>query len=475
MKLKEKRMFKFSSKFNLILIPVLLIAFSTLSYAGPSDDEEDQAVIPAPLKRSVSETKQKKSSSKRQKSDSVIRSKEKLKPISSSSDSDSEYRDEDFEEQKPHKKKHSKKKRKVKSHNHQPSKLLKKEDGQEAPKFSINKFMGIPDGERRPNTLSPLSDLSKKDDSDEENEDEDVCRYSEDPIPTLADVIKKGTKLKLLANVYLGNIDHLGNIFFPQYELEIKKPDGTVVKTNPRFFRTPKNEICAFASGGTQNAWEKTVTKVYEIFFGRKVKIIRARWMEKHLKKDKGITRRISEEFEGREPELHSEFYYDLFFQNFFFPDLLKKHKKSIAKLSVNAFSWWEVCDSCDHNYLESHKNICHSKGIEGPIYNIAATRRYTHSYPPDVITGYRVPQDQEKNAWNQIWNKLKTYVDKYPEDTEEKLKFWTKTPEGLELCKWIGQAFEENVHTSKGIKVILRIPVKAVAYSGFIRALVPV
>ncbi|WP_038462849.1 HU family DNA-binding protein [Candidatus Odyssella acanthamoebae] len=335
---------------------------------------------------------------------------------------------------------------------HSKRKRLKGKESKERPKFSVNEFRGLPEQYTRPRLISSSCDPEIKIESDEESTEENVCRYVLQPLPALASVIDMGTKLKLLANVYLGKIDHLANIFFPQYVLKVEQPNKAIKEGDPYFFTTPKGEICVFASGGTQNAWEKTVARVYEIFFDRKVKIIRARWIQKHLPP----TRSLTEEFEGRENRLHSEFYYDLFFTHFFLPSLREKYGDSVKKLTINAFSWWEVCDSCNNNYLAKHQKLCANQGIGGLIFNIGATRKYAHHYPPaTTIMGYRVPQTQEGRAWDEIWSKLKTYVHKYPNNTDEKQKFWTKTAAGLELCKWLGQAFVENTRPLERMAVM--------------------
>lgn len=377
-------------------------------------------------------------------------------PVLALEEDDDLFSEEKSEEKKPAKKKRLRKKADTPLEASEPGGSAKKGKGRGLPKFSVNKFLGVPEEEKRLIPAPPKALYAIKEESDDDAPIEGVCDYSLQPLPELSDVIDMGTRLKLMTNVYLGRIDQSANIFFPQYVLEVEQPDGSIKKGKPKFFRTPKGEICVFASGGSHNVWEKTVARVYEIFFEEKVKIIRAWWMQVHLYRDKKISRRLTEEFKDREQELHSEFYYDLFFKHFFLPDVIKKYGDSLKSLTVNAFSWWEVCDSCHEKYLNEHQELCSQNGIKGPYFNIGAVRRYTHHYPKvATMNGYRVPEDQEEVAWRKIWDQLKIYVDMHSDDPVEKKKFWAKTFEGLELCKWIGQAFVENVYSLQGRKVI--------------------
>ena len=362
------------------------------------------------------------------------------------------FSDEASDEKKTPKKKRLKRKENT-SPGTQSTSASKK--GRGLPKYTINKFLGIPEEEKRPKFISAgVTDF--KEESDDEGEEEGICTYSRAPIRELESAIDMGMKLKLLANVYLGRIDQSANIFLPQYVLDLEGEGGSVTRSTPAFFRTAKGEICVFASGSSHNVWEKTVARVYEIFFGEKVKIIRAWWMQRHLYSEKKISRRLTEEFKGRENELHSEFYYDLFFKHFFLPGLIEEYGDSVKAMTVNAFTWWEVCDSCHINYLEQHRQLCTEQGIKGPYFNLGAARRYQHHYPEaPTLVGYRVPSDQEETAWRVIWEGLKSYVDLHADDEEEKRKFWTKTANGIELCKWIGQAFVENAHSLKGRKSV--------------------
>ncbi|MBM3633139.1 MAG: hypothetical protein FJX03_05500 [Alphaproteobacteria bacterium] len=258
-------------------------------------------------------------------------------------------------------------------------------------------------------------------------------------------LISFGTTLKLLANVYLGNLDERANIFLPQYVLDLKQDDGSVQKGPPEFFKI-KDKICVFASGGTHNAWEKTVAKVYEIFFGQKVKIVRVEWIYKHLLKKNGESaKRFYEKLRGKEKTLHSEFYYDLVFRNFILPRLMEQHPNKIKNLTINAFSWWEICDECHSRFLEKHQRLCRQNGIR-LVFNVVAREQYKHNYPASgLITTSQVQEPKDKQFWKEIWQQLRVYVIKYPDNNGEKEAFWTNSPEGLELCKWIGQAFVEN------------------------------
>ncbi len=280
-----------------------------------------------------------------------------------------------------------------------------------------------------------------KDDSDEDDESSEMNRSYGQPFPTsMTPLVTIGARIKMLANVYLRKVDQTANIFVPRYVLEVENSDGSTTE-QPNFFRTPKNQICIFASGGLQNAWEKTVKHVQKMFFGAHVKIIRASWMEKHLRKDKGIERNFAEEYKGREDELHSEVYFDLFFRHFFVPSL-EQQGEIVKKVTIYAFSWWEVCDDC-YKMLAAHRNVLRGLQLS---YKVAARRRYYHHYPENsVIEGYRVDISPEQEAWQRIWAKVLEYTKLFSQNEEQRELFWTRTKDGLELCKWLGQAFVEN------------------------------
>ncbi len=290
--------------------------------------------------------------------------------------------------------------------------------------------------------------ITTKDDSDTEDDPSTLETIpSTTVLPSFpTDVIRMGMQIKLLANVYLKKLDQTANIFIPFFTLtdsrdSVKRQD---------FFRTPRGEICVFASGGFQNAWESTVASVQRIFFGNKVKIIRASWIQKHLSQSKRIEKDLEQEYRGRESELHSELYYDLFFEHFFLSSLLEKlgeEKTNPLNLKIHAFSWWDVCNTCERRLTAHHRDLLPSN--MRLFYQVAGMRRYSHIYPRDTfIQEARIPLSEEDRAWTQIWAKVSEYARKEFESAEDKEVFWTETKDGLELCKWLGQAFEENTRT---------------------------
>lgn len=285
--------------------------------------------------------------------------------------------------------------------------------------------------------------IEAKDDSDEEeilpSRQQWYQTYTQKFPSMLRSIIENGLRAKLLANVYLRKVDKTANVFIPFYFVH----ESGMHEVKKDYFRTPKGEICIFASGGLQNIWEKTVSKVFHVFFGEKVKIIRASWIEKHLQKDLGISRDIEKEFKGRETELHSEFFYDLFFRHFFYPNL-----KNPQNLTIYAYSWWDVCDTCEKT-LSKHREI-----FKNITYNIAASRRYFHHYPTgSIVAGAYVPKEREGEMWKSLWSCVLEHVRKPFEDDEQKYHFWTATKEGLEICKWLGQAFIANKISPKGYR----------------------
>lgn len=289
-----------------------------------------------------------------------------------------------------------------------------------------------------------LSTFDYKDDSDEDDlSHQNTLDYDKRFSNIPEEIAEMGVLIKLLANVYLRRIDQTGNVFLPYYTYKIY--DSLSAKEDNGFFRTPKNEICVFVSGGLQNAWEKTVARVYEIFFKQKIKIIRASWVEKHLYSEKHINLNLAENFKGREHELHSEYYYDLFFNHFFLPKLPKAAYGKESTLAIHCFSWWEVCNDCEKLLT------IHSKDLLGNhiklIYEVAACRRYFHKYPAisAVKTACSVSQNYEQISWKQIWKKVLFYAEQSYKSERIKEKFWTTAWEGLEICKWLGQAFVEN------------------------------
>jgi len=150
----------------------------------------------------------------------------------------------------------------------------------------------------------------------------------------------------------------------------------------------------------------------------------------KHLK----IKRDLEEEFRGKENELHSEYYYNLFFEHFFTP-WLKKRYPTAKNLKIMAYSWWEVCNGCER-FLTNHQNFLPQEVVLS--YQIAATRPYHHAYPKNsVVRQFRVPSTYEKKAWRGIWGNVTKYVAEDFKSPKDKKRFWTRTKDGLELCKW--------------------------------------
>lgn len=262
------------------------------------------------------------------------------------------------------------------------------------------------------------------------------------PIRALSKMIDMGMKLKLLSNVYLGNVMGKANIFLPRYRADIELPDETLT-TKEGFFKTEKGEICVFASGGLHYIWEKNIRHVYEIFFGKKIKIIRAHWIQKQ----KHYETTLEEDFSGKkQKDLHSEYYYDLFFRKDFIPQLMQKVKKSsgtLRNLTIDAFSWWDVCNKCEKK-LSAHKELL---GNDVSLtYKIAAYKPYKKAYPPiSCVNHTRIPYNTEQKAWEALWGCISKYTEKSFKNEKKKRRFWTKTHEGLEVCKWLGQAFSER------------------------------
>lgn len=285
----------------------------------------------------------------------------------------------------------------------------------------------------------------------EEDAWDDSVLLVEKRIPTLSKMIDMGMKLKLLSNVYLGNVMGKANIFLPRYRVDIELPDETLT-TREGYFKTKKGEICVFASGGLHYIWEKNIRHVYEIFFGEKIKIIRAHWIQKHIYKKNHETT-LEEDFSGKkQKELHSEYYYDLFFHKYFIPQLMQKVKKSsgrLKSLTINVFSWWDVCNKCEKK-LSAHKEPL---GNDVSLtYKIAAYKPYKKDYPPiSCVDHTRIPYTKEKKAWEDLWGIISKYTDKSFKNEKKKKRFWTKEHEGLEVCKWLGQAFSERTIALNG------------------------
>ncbi|AIK96925.1 hypothetical protein [Candidatus Odyssella acanthamoebae] len=265
-------------------------------------------------------------------------------------------------------------------------------------------------------------------------------------------IITVGTRIKFLANAYLRNIDQTASIFLPYYKLKTKQVDGLIIEEKS-YFVTPKKEVCVFVSGGIHNVWEKTVKHVNKLFFSNlNIKIIRASWIQKHLYKGKK-ERNLEKEFRGRENELHAEFYYDLFFRHQFLPTLLPKlNNISSGSLTVEAFSWWDVCNECE-KILTIHRTLLPNN--ISLSYKIAARRRYNSSYPAGtVIEATRIKKNYENMVYKDIQKKVLEFAAKEFTDEKEKERFWAKSKSGLELSKWLGQAFIENRYTLEGRKM---------------------
>lgn len=274
----------------------------------------------------------------------------------------------------------------------------------------------------------------------EESDDED----DQDPIPAgvpihLNDLIERGTQVKLMANVYLRDLCQRANVFIPTYEIEFAGPGQASQRD---FFRTARKQVCVFVSGGLQNAWEKTVAWAFKKFFGLNIKIIRASWIQKHLYKDKEKSVRLEDQYKGREDELHSELYFDYFFRNFFdFSGLIGK----AGTFTIRAFSWWDVCDACFSRLTALREVLPEGFSLR---YEIVSHRHYSHNHQPSPefreSRAYQIPEQQ---SWDTIWQKVMLLARAFSTNMERKKEYWTKTKDGLEICKWLAQAFaQQNV-----------------------------
>ena len=161
----------------------------------------------------------------------------------------------------------------------------------------------------------------------------------------LEKAIEIGLRTKLLANVYLGDEDSRANIFVPILTLHFKAPDGAL-QQETHFLRSDKRKICLFASGGSEfgHVWEKGIHQIYPLLFAERIKVIRAGWLEKHLYKDLGLLNIL-----GKSPEdLHSEIFWKTYVTYFLRTQLSTLTEgRSLDHMEVQAFSWWDVCDSC--------------------------------------------------------------------------------------------------------------------------------
>jgi hypothetical protein len=302
----------------------------------------------------------------------------------------------------------------------------------------------------KPLLSSSSSSQGIEDEPDEEMGDESLLPLDNGP-DFMKEMVKIGLHIKLLSNVYLGNVSKKANVFLPWYKATIELPDGQT-ETHEGWFKTGKQEICVFASGGLHHIWEKNVRHVNGIFFGEKIKIIRAHWIQKHPYQDTHETT-LEEDFSGEnQKNLHSEYYYDLFFQQYFLPQLKEKVKNSagtLKDLTIHAFSWWDVCNMCEGT-LSGHRKLL-GPGVS-LSYQIAACNPYTHQYPQtSCVENKRIPAKVERKAWKDLWEKIEYYTELEFERSKDKRKFWTKKYKGLEVCKWFGQAFSEREIRSDG------------------------
>lgn len=286
-----------------------------------------------------------------------------------------------------------------------------------------------------------------EDESDEEGSVYDREAFgSKHPNVFSSSIVDIGMRVKLIANVYLRNLDEKANIFVPFFRATIKNPDGSLVERVNYFrYKGRKGKICVFASGGFHNAWEKSTQRVYEAFYGSKIKIIRGTWIQKHLYRDY----KELQKFE-RTPleDLHSELYYKTFFERFF-PRQLEELKEGgdVLGVVIDAFSWWDVCDGCHEH------NLPHNLGKTPVTYRIKSARPYTHTYRDTDMFQSRVLSDleeKENKHWLSLWSEIKKLPEKDFSDEEDKRKYWTETIQGIELTKWLGQAFVENKKPGK-------------------------
>ena len=294
---------------------------------------------------------------------------------------------------------------------------------------------GVEKALRKPETYQDDSD---REDAVLDEKPFDSVNLPEQPGAFFSSIVDTGIQVKLLTNVYLRNLDEKANVFVAFFRAMISTPDGRVEEKADYFRHNGK--ICVFASGGFHNAWEKSTQRVYEAFYNSKIKIIRGAWIQKHLYKDY----KESEKFE-RTPvdELHSELYYKIFFERFF-PTQLKSLKKEgeVLGIAIDAFSWWDVCDGC-------YKHNLPSKLGSIPIaYRIKSARPYRNSYRDTESFKSRVlvnAEERENKSWLSLWDKIKELSHKKFPDEDSKRVYWTATFTGIELTKWLGQAFVEN------------------------------
>ncbi len=269
-----------------------------------------------------------------------------------------------------------------------------------------------------------------------ENEEEEVARIADNVPEDFENLVIFGTQVKLLANVYLRDCLQKANVFIPRY----------AVDNGPwNYFMTGRGQICVFVSGGLQHAWEKTVAYVFRNIFGQNIKIIRAHWMDKPERREDPTQVGLAIAYEDREEELHSELYFDYYFRHSFeLPEL-----KPGQVFKIQAFSWWDVCDNCHTRLGKLKDRLPRSVSLN---YEVVSCRRLKHTYQvANNFRLFRAAQVPEQQAWNTIWARVQHYVNSYPDhDTPEKKEFWSTTKGGLEVCKWLAQAFSEDSTSSK-------------------------
>jgi hypothetical protein len=255
----------------------------------------------------------------------------------------------------------------------------------------------------------------------------------------LGKAIEIGLRAKFLANVYLGDEDSKTNIFVPVLTLHFIASNGTPQEESD-FVRSDKEKICLFASGGGDRGhlWEKELHRMYYLLFGERVKVIRASWLEKHLYTDRRLSNIL-----GKTPkDLHSEIFWKIYVDNF-----LEKQLSTLAKgrpldhMKVQAFSWWEVCDSCHEGLPYKYKGTPLS-------YHIVSCRPYKnhHGETPGFQCSFLQGVEEKrgktlKDIFDRIMGLSQIYED---QSKEEKRTFWTTGPGG-EAAKWLGHTFHRK------------------------------
>ncbi len=255
--------------------------------------------------------------------------------------------------------------------------------------------------------------------------------------------VKIALRVKILANTYLGDPNHNANIFIPFLLLHIEGPHGQTHAT-PTFVKRGE-KICLFASGGLKSDWEKAVQRIYPLLFGgEKIKIIRGAWMNKHLERELGFSNTFKEIPIGGSPfegYLHSEAFWKKYAQYFLEPQL---GERSLIRIDVHGFSWWDVCTFCHKNQLPSECKL--SSAVSVPFrHRISAAYHYSHDYRQGRnFKSDRLQEvDRKKDAELQdiLFRTLGVLRRPKLKLEDEKRIFWTTSP-GIELAKLLGQAF---------------------------------